>query len=205
MENFKGNSDASKELPKKRVQAVTSNVVVKSQSSESSKPARKFFAEDAKSVGGHVVESIIIPSAQRLLSDVVKGAIDWLIFGSKGASRSGPGTISYGSYFNRSGLVNTSPISYNQPQIMPRPTPTLYQVNDIVINDREAVEEVLIRMREMINAYGMVSVGDFYDLVSVRANFTDYKWGWFDLSKVDVIRVDDGFCIRFPKIQPIEK
>ena len=83
--------------------------------------------------------------------------------------------------------------------------PTLYAVNDIIIADRGEAEEVLLRMKESINSYGMVSVGDFYDLIGRRTNFTDQKWGWFDLRTADIIRVDGGFCIRFPKVQPIEK
>ena len=140
---------------------------------------------------------------EKLLSDAVKGAIDWLIYGSKGnKNSSGVGTISYGSYYNRSGYINPTPV-YTNPMLNNKPT--LYAVNDIIIADRGEAEEVLLRMKESINSYGMVSVGDFYDLVGQRANFTDQKWGWFDLRTADIIRVDGGFCIRFPKVQPIEK
>ena len=149
------------------------------------------------------MESVVIPSLQKLLSDAVKGAIDWLIYGSKGnKNSSGVGTISYGSYYNRSGYINPTPV-YTNPMLNNKPT--LYAVNDIIIADRGEAEEVLLRMKESINSYGMVSVGDFYDLVGQRANFTDQKWGWFDLRTADIIRVDGGFCIRFPKVQPIEK
>lgn len=204
MEDFKGNPDTPEKFNSKPSigKPVTTNVVVKKES-EAKRLGKKFFSEDAKTVGSHVVESVVIPSLQKLLSDAVKGAIDWLIYGSKGSKNSsGVGTISYGSYYNRSGYINPTPI-YTNPMLNNKPT--LYAVNDIIIADRGEAEEVLLRMKESINSYGMVSVGDFYDLVGQRANFTDQKWGWFDLRTADIIRVDGGFCIRFPKVQPIEK
>lgn len=204
MEDFKGNPDTPEKFNTRPSigKPVTTNVVVKKES-EAKRLGKKFFSEDAKTVGSHVVESVVIPSLQKLLSDAVKGAIDWLIYGSKGnKNSSGIGTISYGSYYNRSGYINPTPV-YTNPMLNNKPT--LYAVNDIIIADRGEAEEVLLRMKESINSYGMVSVGDFYDLVGQRANFTDQKWGWFDLRTADIIRVDGGFCIRFPKVQPIEK
>lgn len=204
MEDFKGNPENVNNSSQRssNIKPVTTNVIVKKES-EAKHFGKRFFSEDAKTVGSHVVESVVIPSLQKLLSDMVKGGIDWLLYGSKGSmNRTGVGTISYGSYYNRSGLVNPTP-TYSNPMVQAKPT--LYSVNDIVIADRGEAEEVLLRMKESINSYGMVSVGDFYDLVGQRANFTDQKWGWFDLRTADIIRVDDGFCIRFPRVQPIEK
>lgn len=204
MEDFKGNPDTPEKMNPvaSTTKPVTTNVIVK-KDSEVKKFGKRFFSDDAKTVGSHVVESVIIPSLQKLLSDAVKGGIDWLIYGSKGSrSSSGVGTISYGNYYNRSGYVNPTPV-YTNPMVSNKPT--LYSINEIVIADRGEAEEVLLRMKELINSYGMVSVGDFYDLVGQRGSFTDQKWGWFDLRSADIIRVDSGFCIRFPKVQPIEK
>lgn len=203
MEDFKGNPDTPENNnPRPSMKPVTTNVVVKKES-EVKKMGKRFFSEDAKTVGSHVVDTVLIPSLQKLLSDVVKGGIDWLIYGSKGSRpQTGVGTISYGSYYSRNGIVNPTPV-YTNPMLAQKPT--LYAVNDVLIVDRGEAEEVLLRMKESINLYGMVSVGDFYDLVGQRASFTDQKWGWFDLRTADIIRVDGGFCIRFPKVQPIEK
>lgn len=203
MEDLKGNPiKIPNNDPKPQMKPVTTNVVVRKES-ETKKFGKRFFSEDAKTVGSHVVDSVIIPSLQKLLSDAVKGAIDWLIYGSKGSrSTTGVGTISYGSMYRRDGLVNPNPV-YTNPMISQKPS--LYAINDIAFSDRGEAEEVLLRMKESIVSYGMVSVGDFYDLVGQRANFTDQKWGWFNLDTADVIRVDNGFCIRFPKVQPIEK
>lgn len=201
MEDLKGNPD----MPNKSsiIKPVTTNVVAK-KDSEAKRLGKRFFSEDAKTVASHVTESVLIPSIQKLISDIVKSGIDWLIYGSKGsAQRTTFGNISYGSYYGRNGIVNPSP-SLGNPMLATQ-KPTLYAVNEYVIADRGDAEEILLRMKEAISMYGMVSVRDFYDSVGVKANFTDQKWGWFNLDSAYVDRVDDGYSIRFPKVQPIEK
>ena len=198
-EEFKGNSNASKELNSSKV--VTTNVTVRSANAE--KPRKRFFAEDARTVGEHVVNNVIVPSLQKLLSDGVKSAIDWLIYGSKGAQpRSGVSTVSYSRYYQaQQGLP-----SYGQPSYLnPQPQRSnIYAVNDVTFNDRGEAEEVLLRMKEAIERYGSVSVADFYDLIGQRCSFTDNNYGWLDLKTCDVIRDGSGFYIRFPRVQPLD-
>ena len=201
-DDLKGNSNASKTVGVKQA-PVTSNVIVRKES-EAEKFKKKFFAEDVKTVGGHIFNSVIIPSIQKIITDTVKNGIDYLIYGSKGSRPgTGPGIISYSNYYNRNTVavnpVYPSPINGNNP-----PQPTIYSVNEVIFPERGEAEEVLLRMRESISSYGMVSVADFYDLINQRCSYTDQKWGWRDLRTADVIRVNDGFSIRFPRVAPIE-
>lgn len=199
MEEFKGNSNASKkkESEEKQLKPVTSNVVVK-QESEVKKMAKQFFNDNAKNVGTHVVTDVLIPGMQKLVSDMIKNAIDWILWGTskKSSGSSGVGNVSYSSYYNR-----TPATGYSQPQ---QTRNDIYSVNDVTFNDRGEAEQVLASMKEQIVRYGMVSVSDFYDLISYKSNYTDNKYGWRDLSQAEVIRFRDGFSIRFPKIVPLE-
>ena len=207
MEEFKSNSNASKEAQQndnssQRNAPVTTNVSVINKKKLS---FGNFFAADAKSVGQHVVETILVPSLQKLLSDSVKGAVDWLIYGSKGRSNptSGPGTVSYSRYYQIP--INNYPSNpQNQNGLNPMQRPGVYSINDFKFQDRGDAEAVLMRMNEAIGRYGMVSVADFYDFIGQRCSFTDQKYGWYDLRAAQVIRYDDGFSIQFPKAQPIE-
>lgn len=207
MEEFKSNSNASKEAQQndnssQRNAPVTTNVSVINKKKLS---FGNFFAADAKSVGQHVVETILVPSLQKLLSDSVKGAVDWLIYGSKGRSNptSGPGTVSYSRYYQIP--INNYPSNLqNQNVLSPMQRPGVYSINDFKFQDRGDAEAVLMRMNEAIGRYGMVSVADFYDFIGQRCSFTDQKYGWYDLRAAQVIRYDDGFSIQFPKAQPIE-
>lgn len=211
MEEFKSNSNASKEnqqndIPAPKNAPVTTNVTAINKKKFS---FGNFFAADAKTVGQHVVETILVPSLQKLLSDSVKGAIDWFIYGSKGKSNPtyGPGTVSYSRYYqtpmygNPLYYQNNGPMPNNQ---APMQRPGVYSINDFKFQDRGDAEAVLMRMNEAIGRYGMVSVADFYDFIGQRCSFTDQKYGWYDLRAAQVIRYDDGFSIQFPKAQPIE-
>lgn len=209
MEEFKSNSNASKEvnndIPTPKSAPITTNVTAIDKKKFS---FGKFFAADAKTVGEHVVESILVPSLQKLLSDSVKGAVDWFIYGAKGKSspNSGPGTVSYSRYYqapngygNQFYYQNNIPVSNGQTT-----RPGVYSVGEFKFEDRGDAETVLMRMNEAIGRYGMVSVADFYDFIGQRCSFTDQKYGWYDLKAAQVIRYDDGFSIQFPKAQPIE-
>ena len=204
MEEFKSNSNASKEnqqndIPAPKNAPVTTNVTAINKKKFS---FGNFFAADAKTVGQHVVETILVPSLQKLLSDSVKGAIDWFIYGSKGRPNptSGPGTVSYWRNYQVPTCGNSLYYQNNGP--MQRPG--VYSINDFKFQDRGDAEAVLMRMNEAIGRYGMVSVADFYDFIGQRCSFTDQKYGWYDLRAAQVIRYDDGFSIQFPKAQPIE-
>lgn len=209
MEEFKSNSNASKlkeattnDIPTPKNPPVTTNVSAIDKKKFS---FGKFFAADAKTVGANVVESILVPSLQKLLSDSVKGAVDWFIYGAKGKNApnsGGPGTVSYSRYYQQPSnqfYYNNIPV-----QNIPMTRPGVYSVGEFKFEDRGDAETVLMRMNEAISRYGMVSVADFYDFIGQRCSFTDQKYGWYDLRAAQVIRYDDGFSIQFPKAQPIE-
>lgn len=200
-ENLEGNSNASK---KAKTQPVTTNVIVKKES-EGTKIRKKFFAEDAKTVGGHVVDTVVIPSIKKIISDMVKTAVDYFLYGSKGARpTSGPGIISYNQYYNRGTQVGGAPITYGGTPLNGGKPNTLYSVNEVIFPERSDAEAVLLNLREAIASFGMVSIADFYEQINQRSVFTDQKWGWRDLSQADIIRVDNGFSIRFPRVVALE-
>lgn len=179
---------------------VTANVKVKKESGFT-KLKKQFFAEDSKSVGGHVVTNVIIPGIQKLLTDGIKYGIDWLVYGRAGTGQQSGGgirNISYSNYYDKGPKVFGG--SNNQ-QIR---TPGPYSVQEIIFNDRGDAEATLARLREELDRYGSVSVADFYDLVSVKHSFTDVKYGWKTLDNSSVQRTPDGYYIRFNKIIPIE-
>ena len=205
MEQFKGNSNVSKNannpsettLPTKpKIEPIVANVKVRKES-EISKFGKRFISEDAKSVGSHLFDEVVIPGLQRLLSDAVKNGIDWIIWGIKGGSKpsSGVGNVSYSKYYDRT-RPPVAPASYSKP--------AAYTINEVTFDNRGEAEEVLMRLCEEIDRYQMVSIADFYDMISQKHSYTDLKYGWKDLSTAEVVRARDGYSIRFPKVIPLE-
>lgn len=197
-DKIEGNSNVSKDKLRE-TKPVTTNVKVKRES-EVSKFKKQFFAEDSKSVKGHILTTVLIPGIQRLMADAVKTGIDWLIYGSKGGLNRGGGArnVSYQNYYERNKGFGTSN------SISTASRPGAYSVNEVTFNDRGEAEETLLRMKENVERYGVVSVADFYDMVGAKHAYTDNKYGWKSLDTVTVVRNGDGYSIQFPKSRPIE-
>lgn len=204
MEEYKGNSDVSKQKFEERepIKPVTSNVKVKKENSL----AKKFFAQDAKSTARGVNDDIVIPGLKNLIVNILKKSVDYLFLGR--STNTGNYT-NYGSiyptnsrsitYRNDGGFGMVAPVQAQQRS-------SIYAVNDMEFEERADAEEVLSRMTEAINRYGMVSVLDFYDLIN-KSNMstpTDNKYGWKDLSGAKVDRTLSGYRILFPRIIPLE-
>lgn len=202
MENFKGNSNASKQkdisASSKKIEPIVSaeNVKVKKET-ELKRIGKSLFSEDATTVGEHVINEVLVPKTQNLIVDALKYVIDFIFFGKRGSStKSSVSNVSYTSYYKQTPSYQQTPISSIKNNI--------YRVNDVIFNDRGEAEEVLLRLNEEIERYGMVSIADFYDLISQTHSYTDNKYGWRDLKDALVVRSHDGYSIKFPKIVPLE-
>lgn len=71
--------------------------------------------------------------------------------------------------------------------------------------DFYSAEVVLIKMSEIIDKWGEVSLADFYELAGVyNDDYVYTKYGWTDISSGCVIQVKNGFAIKLPRPLPIE-
>ena len=59
--------------------------------------------------------------------------------------------------------------------------------------------KVLNQMIDALATYNCVSVADLYDLVGMTSNYTDNKYGWYDLRTAYIQGVSGGYVIRLPK------
>lgn len=205
MTDYKPNSHKSKveqttAVAEKKVEKiVTGNAKVRKKSG-----ARKFtdvfISEDAANVKSYVVMDVIIPAIKDVLSNVVKDSIDMILFGTTRPSG------------RRSSSSNSSYISYNrysdkkdERRYESRYTPaSRYSFEDIVLEHKGDAEDVLDRMRELLDVYEAVSVADLYDLVGMSRDHTDNNYGWTNLRNARTIRVRDGYMLELPKVTSIK-
>lgn len=82
-------------------------------------------------------------------------------------------------------------------------TRTGYGYDDLILDTRGEAEEVLSRMDELIETYGVATVADLYDLVGKSCNYTDNKYGWTNIRNSEAVRVRDGYLLKLPKALPI--
>ena len=199
MEEYKSNSHVSKmenssNMEKKKIEKVVSGTVKTKKKSEMHKLKDIFVSEDAGNIKSYIINDVLIPTIKQTISDIVKNAIDMTLFGGKGKSSSSS-TVSYRNYYDRG---NTRSYSTTR-------TATGYSYDDIVIESRGEAEEVLTRMDELIECYGVVSVADLCDLVGVTGgSYTDNKYGWTNLRNAEPVRVRDGYLLKMPKATPID-
>lgn len=157
-----------------------------------------FIAEDVTSVKNYIVNDVLIPAAKKAISDIVTNGIDMILYGEargKDRRRDGSSRVSYTKYYER---------DRDRDYDRRRDRRSVYDYDDIILDTRREAEDVLNRMDDLIDAYGMVSVADLYDLVGVSGNYTDNKYGWTNLRNAEVRRTRDGYLIKLPKALPFD-
>lgn len=205
MENYKSNSHRSKEKIKesgserKKLEKVVQGTAKVKKKSKTSKFAEMFLAEDISNVKSYIVSDVLIPAAKKLFVDTVRDAADMLVYGvTNRVKRSGGFKADYISYNRFSDRRDERrPISDSR-------TRSGYSYDDIILESRGEAEEVLDRMDELIETYGMVSVMDLYDLVGVSGNYTDNKYGWVNIKNAEPVRtMGGGYMLKLPKAIPL--
>ena len=200
MEDYKPNSHRSKVEQKsvpterKKVERVVKGKVKTKKKSEVSKFKDVFISEDVRNVKSYIFMDVLVPAIKKAFSDIVKDGVDMMLYGETKPRKSGSASyVSYRDYSSRDrrdGRRNRSR--------------SVYDIDDIVIDNRGEAEEVLERMDELIDTYGIVSVADYYDLVGETCAYTDNKYGWTTLRTAEVVRVGDGYKISLPRPKPID-
>ena len=158
-----------------------------------------FFRNGAspKEIKKYIIEEMLIPAILENIADTITTAVEMRFFGDTGrlrrARKSGSGgqrsNISYGSFYvgndNRRDRIARA---NSQKRELDDQEP----LDDFIFDDLTDAELVLMEMRELLDRFERVTVADYIDLlkqhnVSVRdIEHTDYKYGWTDLSCVEV-------------------
>lgn len=200
---YKPNSNRYKEEQKqkeqereKKVEKVVTGAVTTRKKSGVRKIAEEFISEDAKNIKSYVFGEVLIPAIKKAISDIVTDGIDMILYGGSkpGHKRSTADRVSYRNYYDRDTRTrDTRTTSYSG-----------YSYDDIILSNRGEAEEVLERMDELMEAYGLVRVADLYDLVGITGQYTDNKYGWTNIRNAEIVRVRDGYMIKMPRAVPID-
>lgn len=197
LNNYKSNSNRSKEnkLEEHKLEKIVTGPVVTRKKSGFDKIKGEFISDDAKNIKSYVFGEVLIPAIKKAISDIVTDGISILLYGESrgGSKRSTADRVSYRSYYDT---------SYDRRPSIGRSSS--YSYDDIILNSRGEAEDVLARMDELMDTYGLVRVADLYDLVGITGNYTDNKYGWTNIHSAEVVRVRDGYMIKMPRAVPID-
>lgn len=197
-EEYKSNSHKSKENVKKedkKIEKVATGKVKTKKKSGVNKLSDVFVTEDISSVKDYILYDVLLPAAKKTLSEIVSNGIDMLLYGeTKSKSKSRGSKVSYSKYYD------DREDDYRRSS---RRRAVGYDYEDVILESRREAEEVLNRMEDLIDSYGVVSVADLYDLVGISGKYTDNKYGWTNLRDADIERTRDGYLLVFPRVKPL--
>ena len=189
--NYQSNSNKSKMNITEDKNKVDKIVKGKVKTKKKNSILASFINDDLQDIKKYIVEDVLIPTIKKTITDVVKNSIDMFFYGEVSRSnRSNSSRISYSSYYDR------------EPRTRSRRNSLL--IDDIVLESRAEAEEVLDRLDEMIEEFGMASVLNLYDLIGVTAPFTADKYGWTDIRNATAVRVRDGYLLKLPRVMPLD-
>lgn len=182
------------EVKEKKVVKVVKGGVVKRKKSFGKRIVETFVGEDIDNVGQYIIHDVLVPATKNMLSDMVQGGIEMMLFGERKGSRTkrdgNRSYVSYGNYYSdkKDGRREVS-----------RTSKARHNFDDIVLSSRGEAEEVLSSLVDLVEDYQEASVADLYDLVGVASDFTDNKWGWTNLRSASVVRARDGYQLNLPR------
>lgn len=180
---------------------VTGNVVAKKESA-GKKIANTFLAETMENTGKYMLHDVVIPAVVDTIVDALTSGISMLFKGSPAPSRgrrSDSGKVNYTSYArsSNSGYKEREERRYDRDR---------YGMLDICYETRGDAIEVRDCLIEVMDKYHVVSVSDYYELARQgdQINYTDRKYGWYDLGDLAISRDRDGYRIRLPKPEALD-
>jgi hypothetical protein len=201
MNEYKPNSHKFKEVQQaseteKKIEKVITGSARAKRKNEIQKITDVFISEDVVNVKSFILLDVLVPAIKKAISDIVTNGIEMILYGETGRAKknSAASKVSYRSYYDKANDRR----DYNPPI-----SRTGYSYDNIILDTRGEAEDVLSRMDELAETYGIVSVADLYDLVGITGNYTDNKYGWTDVRSASVVRVRDGYMLKLPKVLPL--
>ena len=154
-EEYKPNSHKFREgqseaLTDKKIEKVVHGKVKTKPKSGARKLTDVFISEDAANVKSYIVMDVLVPAVKKAISDIVRDGIDMILYGES-RGRKSSSSSSYVSYRDYSR-------SDDRDRFRDSRTRSGYNHDDIILETRGEAEEVLTRMDELIDTYGVVSV-----------------------------------------------
>jgi hypothetical protein len=200
--NLPSNSQKSKQgpAPKAKQEKIVTGNVTQRRRGLGGQVLSSFLTEDSQTVFQYVVLEVLLPAAKNMVSDAFSQGVDRFLFGENRTRNSA-----------RQGYTNYSRPAVAGGRIIPAdPRPQLsrqaratHDFDGIVVETRAEAEEVIDKLRLCIDEYNVATVNDLYDLVGLTGEFTDDKWGWYDLKAAAVRPTRNGYLLNLPRTQPI--
>lgn len=197
-----GNSIKDRRKPRERQEKIIEGVAVQRPPSLWHRVASAFVSseERAEGVWPYIVVNFLIPGIKNVIWDAASGGLEHYLFGESRIRSRADRPTGRVNYTTMSGTRRAVP---EFRQVTPQARAE-HNFGGVIFPTRGDALDVLDRLNALVEQYGVASVEDFYDLSGITGQFTDNRWGWYDLSRAEVRHVRGGYMIVLPRTQPIE-
>lgn len=212
--DFPGNSHTEKvkkkkqeeEKPVKNIEKVVEGTVVQRKRGWWRRIQDAMTGDDAHTVGSYILYEVAIPAFRDLIFDIIRNGAERSLYGEVRPSRGS------GRGFGRNNVINYGSMSRsrddrdyrNERREVSSRARRNHDFGEIIIPDRGEAEEVIDRLVDLIDRFGVATISDLYDLVGVTSDYADEKWGWYNLASARAVRTRDGYLLDLPRTEPID-
>ena len=195
LEEYRSNSHKLRELPEtvteeRKLEPVVSGQAMAQKKTGLGRVASSIVTESFSSLGNYLLEDWLIPAVKKTIDDLFSNGIHYLLYGKSAEPKSGTlaSKISYSGFYQK---------PYGGQSTM---SSSVLDFENIIFSNRGDAEAVLTAMDDIIDRFGVVSVGDLYELSDVQApSYTVNKYGWLNIRSAEVIRCRDGYMLKLPR------
>ena len=207
MTDYAANPHKSKQVPpeeEKKVEKVIVGEVIVKKRTFGQKFKGVFFGGEFKQALRYFTADVLLPAIRNLMVDATTRGVERMVYGESRDIRRRP-PPSYGSRISYNSPVVRRDRAYLPDQGPPRPLGRQVRrdTNELILASREEAEQVLERLIDIIDKYGVASLADLYDLTGLPTSPIDNKWGWSDLRTTEIRQVRDGFLLDLPQAEEI--
>jgi len=163
--------------------------------------ATTVYSQESKNIIDYVLYDVLIPATKATIMEMINSALDIKFYGTdnrrdrRDRSRS-TGYVSYSSY-------SSSP-KERKPERREVLSRHPQKFEDVVMDSRSDAQIVLDSMAELVDAYGVCTVAEYYDFAGVNSEWTDHKYGWDNLSTAVVRKIREGYIIDLPRAEALD-
>lgn len=210
--DFPSNSQTAKpsgeptgEKKEKVVLKVVEGGAIRRKQPMSSRLKEALFGSDAKAAVHHAIWDIAVPAARDMVFNAFVEGLRRAAYGENaGPSRASVTTRLVGSALGTTAYDRfAKPGRQSEPMGMSRLARMHHNFEEVILPNYSDADAVLEVMKDMIDRYGLVTVGDLYDMINEPRSHADEKWGWSDLRGVRPRRVSAGYLLDLPRPEPL--
>jgi len=157
-------------------------------------------AETGRALFDYILYDIVVPN----LKDALAAAVNRALFGDGRGYQVGARSASHRTdYTAYSRGRSDGSVRDPRRELSPR-AKSQHNFDEVVFTDRAEADLVLERLMDLIDAYGVATVADFYDLAGISTDHPDHNWGWERLGSAAIRRTRAGYILDLPRPVTIE-